>query len=700
MTRWISFVVLLGVIVVIAAFFIRVMAEFLVPLFVATLLVVIFRPVHLWFLEKTNQRPAISALLTTVSVILAVVLPFAIMFAMAAAEGREIVKRFDRALILQKLSDFRSSFGLNVENMTDLSEVESSVEELRQSIQEGNNDPTLLSPKHFTRPEREELSSLLAMLEANSQQLGDVYNLSWPPTDAEILAENSEAAEDLNRSQTPNASGGSPEEPADGSVPLTPTADSINSSAATTDSVKEAGGVSLPGETEPREERGSFLKDPVGFFVADLQDPTDVKLLRPNGNSILEQHWFHYVYQLRDSKALVSSDQWSEKVSENRDLELNLRAAIAKAHSQFREFKVNSLGGPLSAWIKELANPQEEEVQQYSTVALELAKSNVLSWSGTATLFIGRLLFGSVIAVVAVYFFLLDGPGIMESLMQLSPMDDRHERELIEEFDRVSRAVVLATLVAAIAQGLLAAIGFYVAGIQSVFLLMMLTMLLAMIPFFGATSVWLPVVFYLAFFEGRPVAAGVLFLYSALIVSTADNIIKPYILHGQSNLHPLLALLSVLGGVTALGAIGIVVGPMLVAFLQTLLKILRDELLNLDSSQKLALESGDVANLPAQKRESVKPAPMSKSSLPVPSASQGQETAPVRDSKPDKEQDVDQGNTGSGPAVQTGQGTNATGSPSAKATSEKATDSKTNRPSGNENKTRAKSSGSKSKRRK
>ena len=57
-----------------------------------------------------------------------------------------------------------------------------------------------------------------------------------------------------------------------------------------------------------------------------------------------------------------------------------------------------------------------------------------------------------------------------------------------------------------------------------------------------------------------------------------DNIIKPFVLHGQSNLHPLLALLSILGGVQVLGPVGILVGPMLVSFLQALLNMLRIEL--------------------------------------------------------------------------------------------------------------------------
>jgi len=187
-----------------------------------------------------------------------------------------------------------------------------------------------------------------------------------------------------------------------------------------------------------------------------------------------------------------------------------------------------------------------------------------------------------MIVVIAFYFFLVDGPGMMQTLMKLSPMDDRHEQELIDEFERVSRAVVLATLAAAVAQGLLAGVGFYFAGVPSVFLLTLLTMVLAMIPFVGAAAVWVPVCAYLFFFENQIVTATVLAIYSMLIVSSADNVIKPLILHGQSNLHPLLALLSVLGGVTALGAIGILIGPMLVVFLQTLLGILRDELIDWD----------------------------------------------------------------------------------------------------------------------
>jgi len=168
--------------------------------------------------------------------------------------------------------------------------------------------------------------------------------------------------------------------------------------------------------------------------------------------------------------------------------------------------------------------------------------------------------------------------------MRLSPMDDRYERELMDEFDQISRAVVLATLLSAVAQGILAGIGYWAAGLPSVFLLTLLTMVMALVPFVGAAAIWLPASLWLYVYEERMWPAIFLAIYGAAIVSTADNFIKPWVLQGRSKLHPLLALLSVLGGVQALGAIGILVGPMIVVFLQTLLNILRQELTATDAS--------------------------------------------------------------------------------------------------------------------
>jgi predicted PurR-regulated permease PerM len=90
---------------------------------------------------------------------------------------------------------------------------------------------------------------------------------------------------------------------------------------------------------------------------------------------------------------------------------------------------------------------------------------------------------------------------------------------------------------------------------------------------------------WLLLHEDRTAAAIFLAVYGAGIVSTIDNVIKPLVLHGQANLHPLLALLSVLGGVQAFGPIDFFVGPMVVAFLHTILKIVQVAMTKMDESK-------------------------------------------------------------------------------------------------------------------
>jgi predicted PurR-regulated permease PerM len=192
--------------------------------------------------------------------------------------------------------------------------------------------------------------------------------------------------------------------------------------------------------------------------------------------------------------------------------------------------------------------------------------------------FLGRTLLGLIVMIVALYYFFADGPLMIHTLLRISPLDEKYEEELLDRFVNVTRAVVVAQLLAAFVQGILAGIGFYIAGLEAVFLLMVLTMLFALIPFIGAATVWGSAALWLIFVEQHTLAGILLALYGASIVSTIDNVIKPWVLHGRSNLHPLLALLSVLGGVKAMGPIGIFVGPMAVAFLQTLLNMISTEL--------------------------------------------------------------------------------------------------------------------------
>jgi len=225
----------------------------------------------------------------------------------------------------------------------------------------------------------------------------------------------------------------------------------------------------------------------------------------------------------------------------------NTNRNFARRKSPCEDSSWNSWG-EVSAWCKEIANPTAKEAETLSNYVFAGAPGFLRTIGGATSGYLGKLLVQCVIMLLSLYFFLIDGGQIVETLMRLSPLDDAQERELLTEFERVSRAVVLATILSAVIQGLLAGLGFWVFGVGMVFLLSTITILFALIPFVGAASVWFPACLWLYLSEGRPWAAVMLAIYGSVIVSTSDNVVKPLVLHGQSNLHPLLALLSVLGG--------------------------------------------------------------------------------------------------------------------------------------------------------
>ncbi len=244
------------------------------------------------------------------------------------------------------------------------------------------------------------------------------------------------------------------------------------------------------------------------------------------------------------------------------------------------------LGGSFRTQAKLLTNPSQKHMASAIRSSREYLQPRFVKFSGVTGKALVQTLIGMLIMVISIYFFFIDGPGMIRTLMRLSPLDDAYELRLLGEFEKTSRAVVLASILSALVQGLLAAIAFFICGFDSFILLFMVTTVMALIPFLGAASVWVPCAIYLAAVDQSYGWAIFLFIYGAGVVSSIDNVIKAYVLHGHSELHPLIALLSVLGGVPVFGPIGILIGPMVVVFLQTQLEILNHELRQRDGDSE------------------------------------------------------------------------------------------------------------------
>jgi predicted PurR-regulated permease PerM len=179
--------------------------------------------------------------------------------------------------------------------------------------------------------------------------------------------------------------------------------------------------------------------------------------------------------------------------------------------------------------------------------------------SGTATLALNAFIF-----FVALYYFLLDRERIAKEIMLLSPLRDSVDREIAMRLMETVRGVILGSLIVAVVQGVLAGIGLTIFGVPGALLWAALVVVAAQIPMLGTSIVMLPCVAYL-FVSGHPTAATGLLVWSLVLVSTVDNMLKPIVVGGRTRMHGLLILVSMLGGLEAFGPIGFILGPTILA---------------------------------------------------------------------------------------------------------------------------------------
>ena len=168
------------------------------------------------------------------------------------------------------------------------------------------------------------------------------------------------------------------------------------------------------------------------------------------------------------------------------------------------------------------------------------------------------------LSILIAFFLYRDGEAISERLTaSVGRIAGDRGRHLIGIATATMRGVVYGILGTAIAQGVLAAIGFWFAGVPAAPLLGLLTFFLSPVPV-GPPLVWAPAAFWL-FSNGQTGWAIFMLIWGVAVVSSVDNVIKPLIISRGSNLPFVLVLLGVLGGVIAFGFIGVFLGPTLLA---------------------------------------------------------------------------------------------------------------------------------------
>jgi predicted PurR-regulated permease PerM len=179
--------------------------------------------------------------------------------------------------------------------------------------------------------------------------------------------------------------------------------------------------------------------------------------------------------------------------------------------------------------------------------------------------------------IFILFFFLRDGIKIKGLVKELSPLSEAYDSVLMNKLETAVGGVLKGSFLIALIQGTVASVGFVIFGVPQPVLWGAFTVLTALVPTVGTSISLIPAILYL-FFTGHTGAGIGMAIWGAVAVGTIDNIVGPRLVGEKINLHPLLVLLSVLGGIQLFGFLGFLFGPILMSVFVALLDIYRKNL--------------------------------------------------------------------------------------------------------------------------
>jgi predicted PurR-regulated permease PerM len=182
------------------------------------------------------------------------------------------------------------------------------------------------------------------------------------------------------------------------------------------------------------------------------------------------------------------------------------------------------------------------------------------------------------LVVLTTFYFLKDGAHWRQTIVELSPLSDENDHRIIDKLRHAINSVFRGYLFIGFVQGAVMTIGLWVFGVPNPALWGMAACIASLVPMLGTALVSLPAIGFL-FVTGHPLSAVGLAAWSMIVVGTIDNILNPFIVGRKIDIHPLLVLFSVLGGLFIIGPTGILIGPLIISFLYALVSVYKSEML-------------------------------------------------------------------------------------------------------------------------
>jgi predicted PurR-regulated permease PerM len=224
-------------------------------------------------------------------------------------------------------------------------------------------------------------------------------------------------------------------------------------------------------------------------------------------------------------------------------------------------------------WLDEAWGVTTKELQTWAVGGAERLLRTMASVGSKLVLGAVGTIVGFGLMMFLLYFFLRDGAAMLRTGEQLIPMPADRTTRLAEYLSSVTRAVVFGTGLTALIQGALVGIAFALVGLPAPLVFGAVAVLFAMLPVGGTALVWVPAAGILAL-QNRWGAATFVLVWGALLVGTIDNLLRPLLISGRARVSTLTVFIGVLGGVAAFGAIGLFLGPVVLALITATIRFM------------------------------------------------------------------------------------------------------------------------------
>jgi predicted PurR-regulated permease PerM len=248
--------------------------------------------------------------------------------------------------------------------------------------------------------------------------------------------------------------------------------------------------------------------------------------------------------------------------------------AVEHTPSQASDLETIPVIGPAIVWLQDSVGVSLAQIQSYAVQGARTVLRSLAALGQKAVLGALGTVVGFALMIFILFFAIRDGRAMFNTLRMLIPMAAPERARLFTHLASVTRAMVYGTGVTALVQGVLIAIGFAVVGLPSPIVFGVLAALLALVPLAGTPVVWIPAALVLAAQE-RWYAAAFLLIWGGL-VATVDNVLRPMLVSGRAQVGTLTVFLGVLGGVSAFGPIGVILGPLVLALIIALIRFALD----------------------------------------------------------------------------------------------------------------------------